>query len=79
MTDIVIIGAGTAGLSAAIYALRAGKSVLLMEQGSGRRAQIRAGHRHRGRRSQEGKDKRRRVRVQGHYSGYRRKEQTAWP
>ena len=32
MTDIVIIGAGTAGLSAAIYALRAGKSVLLMEQ-----------------------------------------------
>ena len=32
MTDIVIIGAGTAGLSAAIYALRAGKSVLLLEQ-----------------------------------------------
>ena len=32
MTDIIIIGAGTAGLSAAIYALRAGKSVLLMEQ-----------------------------------------------
>lgn len=32
MTDIIIIGAGTAGLSAAIYALRAGKSVLVMEQ-----------------------------------------------
>ena len=32
MTDIIIIGAGTAGLSAAIYALRAGKSVLLFEQ-----------------------------------------------
>ena len=32
MHDIVIVGAGTAGLSAAIYALRAGKSVLLLEQ-----------------------------------------------
>ncbi len=32
MTDIIIIGAGTAGLSAAIYALRAGKSVLVFEQ-----------------------------------------------
>ena len=32
MTDIIIIGAGTAGLSAAIYALRAGKSVLIFEQ-----------------------------------------------
>lgn len=32
MTDIIIIGAGTAGLSAAVYALRAGKSVLLFEQ-----------------------------------------------
>ena len=32
MADIVIIGAGTAGLSAAIYALRAGKSVLILEQ-----------------------------------------------
>ena len=32
MYDIVIVGAGTAGLSAAIYALRAGKSVLLLEQ-----------------------------------------------
>ncbi len=32
MADIVIVGAGTAGLSAAIYALRAGKSVLLLEQ-----------------------------------------------
>ncbi|MBR5420509.1 MAG: thioredoxin-disulfide reductase [Lachnospiraceae bacterium] len=32
MHDIIIIGAGTAGLSAAIYALRAGKSVLLLEQ-----------------------------------------------
>ena len=29
MSDIMIIGAGTAGLSAAIYALRAGKSVLI--------------------------------------------------
>ena len=32
MADIIIIGAGTAGLSAAIYALRAGKSVLVFEQ-----------------------------------------------
>ena len=31
MTDIIIVGAGTAGLTAAIYALRAGKSVLLFE------------------------------------------------
>ena len=31
MHDIIIIGAGTAGLSAAIYALRAGKTVLLLE------------------------------------------------
>ncbi len=29
--DIVIVGAGTAGLSAAIYAVRAGKNVLLLE------------------------------------------------
>ena len=29
--DVVIVGAGTAGLSAAIYALRAGKSVLVLE------------------------------------------------
>lgn len=29
--DIIIIGAGTAGLSAAIYGLRAGKSVLVLE------------------------------------------------
>ncbi|MCR5249983.1 MAG: thioredoxin-disulfide reductase [Lachnospiraceae bacterium] len=32
MHDIVIVGAGTAGLSAAIYAQRAGKNVLLLEQ-----------------------------------------------
>ena len=32
MYDIVIIGAGTAGLSAAIYACRAGKSVLVLEE-----------------------------------------------
>lgn len=31
MYDIVIVGAGTAGLSAAIYAMRAGKSVLVLE------------------------------------------------
>lgn len=30
--DIIIVGAGTAGLSAAIYGLRAGKKVLLLEQ-----------------------------------------------
>ena len=32
MHDIVIIGAGTAGLSAAIYACRSGKSVLVLEE-----------------------------------------------
>jgi len=31
MVDIIIIGAGTAGMTAALYALRAGKSVLLLE------------------------------------------------
>ncbi len=32
MQDIIIIGAGTAGLSAAIYGLRAGKTVLILEE-----------------------------------------------
>lgn len=32
MHDIIIIGAGTAGLSAAIYAVREGKSVLVLEK-----------------------------------------------
>ena len=32
MYDIIIIGAGTAGLTAGIYATRAGKSVLILEQ-----------------------------------------------
>ncbi len=31
MTDIIIVGAGTAGLTAAIYGVRAGKSVLVLE------------------------------------------------
>ena len=31
MFDIIIVGAGTAGLSAAIYGLRAGKSVLVLD------------------------------------------------
>ncbi len=31
MVDVCVIGAGTAGLSAAIYGMRAGKSVLVME------------------------------------------------
>lgn len=34
MKDVIIIGAGTAGMTAAIYALRAGKSVLVLEQGT---------------------------------------------
>ncbi len=34
MTDVVIIGAGTAGLSAAIYTVRAGKSALVLEAAS---------------------------------------------
>lgn len=34
MLDIIIVGAGTAGLSAAIYGLRAGKSVLLFDGSS---------------------------------------------
>lgn len=33
MYDIIIIGAGPAGLTAALYALRAGKSVLVIEKG----------------------------------------------
>ena len=34
MHDIIIIGAGPAGLTAAIYALRANKSVLILEKTS---------------------------------------------
>ncbi|HBR07869.1 MAG TPA: thioredoxin-disulfide reductase, partial [Clostridiales bacterium] len=34
MHDIVIIGGGPTGLSAALYALRAGKSVLILENNS---------------------------------------------
>ncbi|MFV0464962.1 MAG: thioredoxin-disulfide reductase [Lachnospiraceae bacterium] len=33
MYDIIIIGAGTAGMSAAIYGVRAGRSVLVLEEG----------------------------------------------
>ena len=32
MYDLIIIGAGTAGLSAAVYGVRAGKRVLLLEE-----------------------------------------------
>ncbi len=34
MHDIIVIGAGPAGLTAALYALRGGKSVLILEKGS---------------------------------------------
>ncbi len=34
MYDIIIVGAGTAGMSAAVYGLRAGKSVLILEEKS---------------------------------------------
>ena len=34
MTDIIVIGGGTAGLTAALYASRAGKSVTLFEKES---------------------------------------------
>lgn len=34
MTDIIVVGAGTAGLTAAIYGVRAGKSVLVFEAGA---------------------------------------------
>lgn len=34
MTDIIVIGGGTAGLTAALYATRAGKSVILFEKES---------------------------------------------
>ena len=33
MHDIIIVGGGPAGLTAAIYALRAGKTVLVIEKG----------------------------------------------
>ena len=32
MVDVIIIGAGTAGLSAAIYVQRAGKKALVLEE-----------------------------------------------
>ena len=34
MYDIIVIGAGPAGMTAALYALRADKSVLVIEKGS---------------------------------------------
>ena len=34
MYDIIIIGGGPAGLTAALYSLRAGKSVLVIEKGT---------------------------------------------
>ena len=34
MYDVVIVGAGPAGLTAAVYARRAGKSVLLLDKGA---------------------------------------------
>ena len=32
MKDIIVIGAGAAGMTAALYALRNGKSVLVLEE-----------------------------------------------
>ena len=32
MLDLIIIGAGTAGMTSALYALRSGKKVLLLEK-----------------------------------------------
>ena len=34
MFDIIIVGAGTAGMTAAIYGARAGKKVLILEEKS---------------------------------------------
>ena len=34
MIDIIIVGAGPAGLTAAVYARRAGRSVLILERES---------------------------------------------
>ena len=32
MKDVIVIGAGAAGMTAALYALRNGKSVLILEE-----------------------------------------------
>ena len=46
MYDIIIIGAGPAGISAGIYAVSRGKKTLVLEEGPGGRHHRQGVHRH---------------------------------